>query len=120
MSLLLDITSKSSCVVWLFDDFDSDFSYVSFVFYSLKVLMSSAYLSPNNFVAEGLFEHNDRYSGSKSRFNFSIRNSLHCAIACARILKVSPARSLTLVGTLSDFMVFIVFRTDTIAWHREN
>ena len=164
MWLLTDITSESSCVVWLFDGFD--LSYVSlgsccvgkganvfrpgsadvanfgsccsplpawiknffvviavdvkFVFDSLSVLMSSANLSPDNFVADGLFEHNDQYSGRQSRFNFSLRNSLDYTIVCARILKVSPASSLTLLGTVSDFMVSIIFKTGTIAWHRDD
>ena len=93
---------------------------VKFVFDSLRVFMSSASLSPNNFEADGLFEHNDQYSGRKSRFNFSLRNSLDYTIVCARILKVSPASSLTLLGTVSDFMVSIIFKTGTIAWHRDD
>jgi len=94
--------------------------HVKFVFDSLRVFMYSANLSPNNFVADGLFEYNDQYSGSKSCFNFSIRNSLDYTIACAKMLKVSPDISLTLFGTVSDFMVSIILRTGTIAWHREN
>lgn len=71
---------------------------VKLVFDSLRAFVSPTNLSPNNFVVDGLLEHNNRIAC----FSFSIRKSFVCTIACARFQKVSLARSLSCLYNCSS------------------